>query len=274
MPSDLTILILTFNEELNLPNALRSLRVLEANIYIVDSGSTDRTVEIAREAGCTVVYRKFQNYSTQFQFAIDTAPFGSKWLMRMDADETIDETLAGEIQAIIRGEGPSADAFEVRRKLFFWGKWMRFGGLYPTWLLRLWRSGKGRIESQQMDEHIIVAGSIRRLRGHVIDENHKGLSFWTDKHNRYSDREVLDTTGGFSAADQLAGQAQRRRFLKVEIYLRAPPLYRALLLFVLRYFVFLGFLDGRSGLVFHLLQGLWYRFLVDAKLIEARRKVV
>jgi hypothetical protein len=127
-----------------------------------------------------------------------------------------------------------------------------------------------------MDEHVVLArGRTEPLDHDLIDENLKGLGFWTGKHNGYADREVMDILAGRSATDpaddKLAGQARRRRWLKSRLYARAPLFLRAFLYWFTRYVLRLGFLDGRPGLVFHFLQGFWYRFLVDAKLVEALR---
>ena len=145
------------------------------------------------------------------------------------------------------------------------------GGYYPTWLLRIWKTGLARCEDRWMDEHIILSqGTIATLNNDIIDENQKGLTFWIDKHNRYADREVKDLLM-LNKNDRLllaehSTQASQRRWIKQNIYLRSPLFLRAFLYFLVRYLMGLGFLDGVEGLIFHFLQGFWYRFLVDAKL--------
>jgi hypothetical protein len=159
------------------------------------------------------------------------------------------------------------------------GRWIKHGGYYPTWLLRIWRTGLGTCEQRWMDEHIVLShGQIANLKYDIIDENQKGLSFWTDKHNRYADREIQDLLGVLLASDdpliqhQQHSQAKQRRWVKKNLYARSPLFLRAFIYFLLRYTIGLGFLDGIEGLIFHVLQGFWYRFLVDAKLYERRRQ--
>jgi hypothetical protein len=159
-------------------------------------------------------------------------------------------------------------------------RWIRHGGYYPTWLLRIWRTGYGTCEQLWMDEHIVLSqGKVANLKHDIIDENHKGLTFWTDKHNRYADREVKDLflSERGKSADQLLqsnnfSQASQRRWVKNNLYGRSPLFFRAFVYFLLRYTIGFGFLDGIEGLIFHFLQGFWYRFLVDAKIYEIHKK--
>ena len=155
-----------------------------------------------------------------------------------------------------------------------WGPWICFVGYAPTWLLQLWRAGTARSENIWMGEHMVVAKGdfIDYLKHDIIDENHKGLTFWIDKHNRYSDREIMamQTSSASGARHSVGGAVGRRRFLKRTIYGRSPLFLRAIAYGFLRYFVLLGFLDGRAGFVFHFLQGFWYRLVIDAKIFEQR----
>ncbi len=274
--TDLSVIILTYNEEVNLPICLESLAGLGAEIFIVDSGSTDSTVEIAKEFGAAVVYNQFENHAAQVNWALKNLPIKTQWVMRLDADERITEDLSDELAKIVCARDKDISGYEVRRRVYFWGSWIKFGGYYPVWLLRVWRFGHGVSEQRWMDEHIVLSqGKTGRLRHDIIDENLKGLSFWTDKHNGYADREVRDLLNfdGGESSDKLTGQASRKRWLKRHWYSRLPLFFRAFLYWFFRYFLLLGFLDGRSGLVFHFLQGFWYRFLVDAKLYEYKRRL-
>ncbi|MBU1041672.1 MAG: glycosyltransferase family 2 protein [Proteobacteria bacterium] len=271
----LSVVILTHNEAANLPVCLKSLAGLGAAIFVVDSGSTDDTVEIARQAGCAVLEHPFENYARQLNWALDSLPLDTPFVMRLDADESLTPELAQELATRLPTLPDQIGGLMLKRRVYFWGRFIRHGGYYPTWLLRIWRRGQARCEERWMDEHmVLVSGELGRLQHDIIDENHKGLSFWTDKHNRYADREVLDmlALARPGAEDIPAGQAGRRRWAKVNLYAKSPPFLRALLYFLYRYVARLGFLDGVPGLVFHFLQGFWYRFLVDAKLYEAKRK--
>jgi glycosyltransferase involved in cell wall biosynthesis len=266
----LTVLILTRDEEANLPATLASLASLGARLVVIDSGSTDRTCALATAAGAEVVHHPFTSQADQVNWALDHLDLPSDWLMRLDADERLTPELVEELQATLPAASPEITGFELKRRVYFWGHWIRHGGYYPTWLFRVWRRGTARSEQRWMDEHLVSSGgTVARLRHDIIDENRKGLSFWVDKHNRYADREVLDMLAEAPAA-AVAGQAGRRRWLKLNLYRRSPPFLRAIAYWALRYFLLLGFLDGIPGLVFHLNQGLWYRLLVDAKLHERR----
>lgn len=269
----ISVVILTLDEEPNLPHALRSLEGLDCEVHVVDSGSKDRTREIAEAWGAKVVTHAFENQARQLNWALDSLPLAAPWTLRLDADERLTDELRRELAAVLATAPGDVAAYMMKRRVYFWGKWIRFGGYYPTWLLRLWRTGRARSEDAWMDEHMIVAhGRIARLAHDFVDENNKGLSFWIDKHNRYADRELLASRTGLEtpAAAGMGREVARKRFLKSAVYGRAPLFLRAIAYWLLRYVLMLGFLDGRAGFVFHFMQGLWYRLLVDAKIYESR----
>lgn len=271
----LSVIILTKDEEQNLRVGLESLRPLGCRVFIVDSGSRDRTVDLARIFGCTVVERPWTTYGEQFAWAMDNLPFDTPWVMRLDADERLTPDLVEELRSALSRASDDVGGFQMKRRVYFWGRWIRHGGYYPTWLLRVWRRGEARIESRWMDEHMVLKrGAVASLDHDLIDENHKGLGFWVDKHNRYADREVKDLIAMEAKIDEppVAGQAGRRRWLKQNVYANAPLFLRAFAYWLFRYVFRAGFLDGVPGLVFHFNQGLWYRLLVDAKLYEMRRR--
>jgi glycosyltransferase involved in cell wall biosynthesis len=274
----LSIVILTKNEAANLSASLASLQELNAEVFVVDSGSTDQTVAIAQQAGCQVFEHPWENYAKQLNWAIQNLPITSPWIMRLDADERLTPELVEELKQVLLQTPDDISGYQVKRRVFFMGRWIRHGGYYPTWLLRIWRTGLGICEQRYMDEHIVLStGKVANLQHDIIDENYKGLSFWTDKHNRYADREVKDllTVMSTESDDLLKGgqfsQASRRRWVKSNLYARSPLFFRAFLYFLMRYTIGLGFLDGIEGLIFHFLQGFWYRFLVDAKIYELKR---
>ena len=275
----LSVIILTKNEEANLLNCLNSLQKLNAEIFVVDSGSTDQTVEIAQKAGCQVFEHPFENQAKQLNWAIQNLPIATPWLMRLDADERLTPELAEELKLVLPQTSDDITGYQVKRRVFFMNRWIRYGGYYPTWLLRIWRTGLGTCEQRWMDEHIVLSqGKVANLQHDIIDDNKKDLSFWIDKHNCYADREVKDLLNMVVEQDdpllkkgQLS-QASQRRWIKKNFYGRSPLFLRAFLYFLMRYTIGLGFLDGKEGLIFHFLQGFWYRFLVDAKIYELRKK--
>jgi len=276
--ADLAIIILTFNEECHLARALNSVESIASEIFVIDSYSFDRTVEIAHARGATVLENKFVNYAKQFQWALENAPITASWVMRLDADEIVGPNLASEIDRKLPTLGGDIAGVNLKRKHIFMGQWIRHGGRYPLVLLRIWRNGQGRIESRWMDEHMIVwGGRTVTFCGDFADHNLNGLTFFTDKHNKYATREAIDILnqkyGLFSRDEDLSSksaslQAAVKRWLKEKIYNRLPFWVGPLGYFLYRYIMQFGFLDGSKGLVYHFLQGFWYRFLVGAKVAE------
>lgn len=277
---DLSVIILTFNEEKHIERCLRSLLPFTNKIFIVDSGSTDQTVAIARSLGAMVEQNTWVNYAKQFNFGIEHNPFHTQWLMRMDADEYVLPELAAEINEKLAKLPSDVSGIYLKRRVMFMNQWIRRGGYYPTWLLRIWQSGKGICEESWMDEHIkIFSGRSIQFEHDIVDHNLNNLTWWTQKHNLYAIREMIDLLNiryDFNDAETVeprffGTQEQRKRYLKIQ-YASLPLFTRPLLYFVYRYFVKLGFLDGKKGLIWHFLQGLWYRFLVDTKIFEVYLK--
>lgn len=281
--NDLSVLILTGNEEKNIEKCLRSLKPLGAQVYIVDSESTDRTVELATGLGATVLSRPWTTYADQFNWGLANAGITSTWTMRMDADEEVMPELAAALKTFLVAPPADVSGVYVRRRVYFLGQWIKHGGYYPTWLLRVFRTGKGQCESLFMDEHIVMSeGRVISIEADIIDKNNKDLTFWTNKHNSYATREVKDILNkqaavhsqqpqeGVLTASVSGQQDSVKRWVKDNFYLRMPLFVRPFLYFIYRYFIRLGFLDGTRGLIFHFLQAFWYRFLVDAKLYEHR----
>jgi glycosyltransferase involved in cell wall biosynthesis len=270
----LSVILLTYNEAVNLPAALTSAASLDAEIYIVDSGSIDSTLEIAQNFGAHIYEHAFESQSAQLNWALDSIPITTPWILRLDADEWLTPELANELKTLLPKLSDDVTGLEINRRVVFWGRWIRHGGFYPTWLLRVWRTGTARSEQRWMDEHMVLLhGRAIKLDHDFIDENRKGLTFWIDKHNRYADREVKDLLilAESGIGGQPVGQAGRRRWAKDKLYRRCPLFWRALMYWFYRYVIRFGFLDGQPGLVFHFLQAFWYRLLVDAKLYELRR---
>lgn len=274
----LAVIVLTYNEERHLGRCLASVAAIASQVFVVDSYSTDRTVAIAREHGARVLENAFVNQAKQFQWALHNAPITADWIMRLDADEVVEADLAREIAAKLPTLSVEVAGVNLKRKHIFMGRWVRHGGRYPLVLLRIWRRGQGRIENRWMDEHIVVwGGRTVTFGGGFRDHNLNGLTFFTDKHNQYATREALELLNQrlrlFArdegvTADATSVQTYVKRLVKVQLYNRLPFTVSALGYFLYRYVFRLGFLDGRPGLVYHFLQGYWYRFLVGAKVME------
>jgi len=274
---ELSILILTHNEEKNISKCIESILPLTDKIYIVDSGSSDATVKIAQQFGAQVEQHPWTTYADQFNWGLDHFKFETEWVMRMDADEEFTPGLVSTLDSFLKSPPDEVNGVYIKRRVYFMGKWIKHGGYYPTWLLRVFRKDIGRCEALWMDEHIVLTeGNSIRIEEDIIDKNNKDLTFWTDKHNKYASREVLDILNkrqesrqsNLLDADLGGTHAQSRRWLKDKVYGRMPLFLRPFAYFMFRYFIKLGFLDGKEGFIFHTLQGFWYRFLVDAKLYE------
>lgn len=280
----IAVVILTYNESVHLPRALCHVREFAREIFVVDSFSTDDTIELASAGGAQVLQHPFQYQAQQFQWAMENAPITADWVMRLDADEIIEADLAEEIRANLPTLPEDVTGINLNRKTIFQGKFIRWGGRYPLTLLRIWRRGKARIEDRWMDEHMyLTEGRAVTFRGGFADHNLYDLTFFTAKHNGYASREAIDVLNQrlrpleaqVALTDKAtAKQAKIKRFLKESIYNRMPFEISAFLFFVYRYVFRLGFLDGRRGLVYHVLQGFWYRFLVGAKLRELEQAVM
>jgi len=275
----LTVVILTFNEAQHIRRAIESVRGIADRIFVVDSGSSDETVEIARACGADVRHNRWVNYATQFNWALDQLPADTEWVLRLDADEIVTAPLATEIAARLPQLGPEVDGVYVSRRMTFLRRPIRHGGVFPVRILRIFRHGRGRCENRWMDEHIKIEGAAVTFHNEILDDNINPLTWWTAKHNSYASREALDLLNlkfGFmpheTVADLRSGQqAGTKRWLKENVYARLPGGARSLAYFCYRYVIRMGFLDGREGALFHVLQGFWYRYLVDAKLYEVHQ---
>lgn len=275
MKDILSVYIPTFNEEINLPQCLESVCKLGASVFLVDSNSTDRTVEIARAAGCQVFTGNWRTFSDKMNWAISELPIQTPWTLRIDADEWLTEELISELKARLHNTSDEVGAFSVNRRVYFLKRWIRFGGMYPLWGIRVWRSGRAKCEIRELDEHMDVVGRIEKLEYDIVDEGQRGLTHWVQKHNHYADlevREFLRAHGQGDASTTLTDQAAKKRWLKANFYYRLPKFVRALLFWMYRYLIKFGFLDGIPGLIYHTLHGFWYRFLIDSKLYEEENR--
>jgi glycosyltransferase involved in cell wall biosynthesis len=269
---DLAVVILTFNEALHLQRCIDSVAGMAQRIIVVDSLSSDRTVEIARAAGASVLTHAFVNHAAQLNWALEHAAIDTQWVMRLDADEVVTDRLRKVLRPALSRLPDAVAGVTLNRQIHFLGRWIRHGAIYPRRMLRVWRKGHGRSEERWMDEHIVVDGTIVHLDADLADINLNNITWWVSKHNHYATREAIDqlqqrTQRGVADA-AISRQARVTRWLKRHVYGSLPMPVRSLAYFVYRYVVRLGFLDGWPGLVFHALQGLWYRFLVDVKVRE------
>jgi len=275
--ADVAVIILTYNEEANIAQALASVCGWAREVFIVDSYSTDRTLDIARQFDCQIVQHAFNNYSTQRNYALDELPIHSAWVLFLDADEWLPDDLKSEIAGVLSGS-PEVDGFVLSRRLIWMGAWIK-RGYYPTWILRLFRRGKGRCEDREVNEHLVVEGTTARLTHDFMHEDRKGVTEWIAKHNAYATLEartmlIRSPDEPYREIDaRLFGtQAQAKRWLRHRVWGRLPLLIRPFLFFFYRYVLRGGILDGRQAFIYHFLQALWFPFLVDVKYLEMKMK--
>lgn len=282
MKNPLSILLVTYNEEINVEHCLQSVAKWANEILVVDSFSTDKTLEICSKYTDKIYQHPFKNHGKQVNWALDNVPISNEWIFQLDADETVTPELADELMETLPSLPKDVAGLYAKRRVYFMGRWIRYGDYYPMWLLRVFRKGKARNEEFEEDRVLLLEGKSAKLKNDFIDYNRKDLAFWTEKHNQWAAnemRDLVDLTRGTKQdatrvvirSSLFAMQDQRRRWMKKNLYAKTPLFLRALLYFFYRYFLRLGFLDGREGLIFHFLQGFWYRFYVDAKIFEAEK---
>ena len=281
MKTKIAAIILTFNEEIHIERCIRSILPVTDQICVVDSFSTDNTVEMAKSLGAKVAQREWKHYSDQFAWGLQHFQPKSEWLLRMDADEYFEPDLQEELPRLVHDAEKDLMGIYLKRKTVFNGKWIRHGGTFPMYMLRVWRNGAGEIEQRWKDAHVTLPPGTKTTtaNGGWVDESLKGITFWVRKHNKYASGEAIDLLNiehQFFQDDQSLlkssdRQAKRKRIIKRNYYSRLPLGFRALLYFLYRYILLLGFLDGREGFVWHFLQGYWYRHLVDVKIREVKR---
>ena len=278
---DISVIILTYNEELHIRRCIENVSSFAKEIFVIDSFSTDKTVGIAQEyENVQVLQNKWENqYAKQFNWGLEHAPITAKWVLRLDADEYLMPELIRELEGRLPLLEPDITGVVFKRRHIFLNKWMK-RGIYPVYLLRMFRYGKAICEQRLMDEHIqLLEGTAINFEEDFVDHNLNNLSWFCNKHVGYAVREAadlldieLDIYGTSLSDDQkiLTAQAMDKR-RKKHRYARMPLFWRAFVYFCYRYFLKAGFLEGKEGFLWHFLQGWWYRTLVDAKVFEIKQ---
>lgn len=269
-----SVVILTFNSAATIEKTIRAAQAVSDDVNVIDSYSTDGTVDVLGRLDVAVVQHEFRNYSAQRNWAIENLPLRHRWQLHLDADEYLSARLIEEIADLPEDPGDGVCGYYIPRRVRFLGRTIRHGGMYPIWHLRLFLGDKGRCEDREYDQHFYLTGQTGKLKNCMVDDQRMSLSEWTARHNRWSDaeaRQIIDGIGTSVISGKWSGSpVQRKRSLRGAYY-RAPFFLRALGLFFYRYILRLGFLDGKAGLVFFILQTFWFRFLVDAKLYEDQK---
>lgn len=280
-----TGVVLTLNEEQNLERCLSSLDGWVRAAVVVDSGSTDGTVEIARRHEAIVIQHPFRSHVQQWRWALNQLPVSTGWVLALDADQRVTPELKAELEDLFRDNAPQLEKIEglyIKRRQVFRGRWIRHGGYYPKYLLKLFRRDACVMDDLDLvDHHFYVKGPTLKLKHDLIEENYKenDITFWTEKHNRYAVHMAEEQLRRMNAAGpapiepRLFGTPDQRVLWFKSVWSRLPLYVRPFLYFTYRYFFRLGLLDGKQGFIFHFLQGFWFRLLVDIKSDEARARV-
>lgn len=270
-----SVIVLSYNEEANLPNCLASLGGLKCRVFVVDSYSTDKTPEIAKAQGAAFTQHPFENYAAQRNWALRQLLIETPWVLNLDADERLTPELVAEINNVVEQPSPGIAGYLLRKRTIFMGRWIRHGGHYPSHHLRLFRAGSGRCEDRLYDQHFLVDGQVEQLKHDYLDIVASNLSAWSVRHVRWAGMEAGEMLAGGDRTGQVnpnvtGNPIERRRWWR-KTYGNYPLFLRAFVYWCYRYFFRLGFLDGKEGLIFHFLQGFWFRILVDAMIWEQRR---
>lgn len=270
---DITIVILTKNEEVNLPDCLESVKGFAKRCVVVDSGSTDKTELIAKEYGADFFQHPFENYARQFNWALDNTDITTKWTFRLDADERLTPKLCAELSHLMaEHDNDEVNGISMEASLFFMGKEMKHGGPQKRKLM-LFKSGTGRIEDRKMDEHTILStGRAIECKEKFLHYDFKDMNFWINKLNWYATREMQDyfefihgKNASINAQDKEINKIRNKKF---GVYYKFPKFLRCWLMFVYAYIFQLGFLDGKEGFIYHWTYHRFYRTLVDCKILE------
>lgn len=270
--TDVTAVILTKNEEKNLKDCLESLKGFAKRTVIVDCGSEDGTCSIAEEYGADVYFHPFENYSKQFNWALDNTDITTKWTYRLDADERLTPALKEELAALaVEHADDDINGFSTEAWLVFLGRVLKHGAANKRRIV-MFKTGIGRIEDRKMDEHTVLSeGKSISCKERFIHEDFKDMTHWINKMNWYATREMQDYfefKEGKSAVienDRYVAETRRKKF---GFYYKLPMFSRSWFLFVYYYIFKGGFLDGRPGYIFNYMYHRWYRNLVDTKIYE------
>lgn len=273
-----SFIILTFNEEIHLPRLLQSIENLSAPIFILDSGSTDRTLDICKEYHVVTAFHPFENHPKQWDFALRNFEVKTPWVICLDADQEVSPELLLRLQNFDEQQFSEINGIYFNRKNHFKGRWIKHGGYFPFYLLKMFRYGTGFSDlNENMDHRFIVPGKTviwkdAYLREENLKENQ--IRFWIDKHNRYSDLlaqeeiERMQKLRQQTLKPKFGGTPDERTAWLKNIWWKLPRYWRPCIYFFHRLTIQRGFLDGKKGIIFHFLQGFWFRLMVDIKIEE------
>ncbi|MFD0748881.1 glycosyltransferase family 2 protein [Mucilaginibacter calamicampi] len=278
MKTPFSFVILTYNEEMHLPRLLQSIAGLNAPVFILDSGSTDNTLAIAQQFGAVTLQNKFINHPQQWHHALNNFGIETPWVICLDADQIVSEILRQKLLNFNGEEYDKIDGIYFNRKYVFKGQWIKHGGYYPFYQLKMFKYGVGYSDlNEHMDHRFVVPGNtVIWKEGLIVEENFKenNISFWLDKHNRYSDLvaqeevERMQSLREQTVKPRLSGTPDERTAWRKQLWWKLPRYIRPMLYLTQRMIFQLGLLDGRTGIIYHFLQSFWFRLVVDIKIDE------
>lgn len=277
MTCSISVLILTYNEEVNLRDCIKSVVGWADEIVIVDSFSNDRTESIAREYPITYIQHAYESAPAQWDWALNNLSFRNDWIFALDADFRVSEELKTALSTELPTLLESIRGLYVRHRQVFRGRFIRHGGIYPRYWLRVFRLQFASVDSNELvDQHYYVSGETKRIEFDIIEDNRKerDLGFWVAKQLRFAERAAIEELRRRNQdlitpiQPSVSGSSdQRTLWLKKQWY-RFPLFWRSVVYFLYRYFFRLGFLDGKEGFLYHLTQCLLYRVAVDSYIDE------
>ncbi|MCX5686496.1 MAG: glycosyltransferase family 2 protein [Candidatus Omnitrophica bacterium] len=270
MKLPISTIIITHNEEKNVKACLDSVAGWADEILVIDSGSTDSTREIAHLYTDKIYEHPFENYARQRSWAQNSLPIRNEWVFHLDADEQVSPELLSEFCETFR-YGPRVDGYMMPRKTIFRGRWIKHGGHYPSYHLRLFKKDKGGSEERFYDQHYIVNGRTAMLKGDIVNTVTPDIKALIAKCKVVLEaREILYNDKRTLNIKLNGTPIERMNWLRYKIYYRAPLFIRPILYFLYRYFLRLGFMDGEKGLIFHFYQGFLLRFLIDMEIMKLK----
>lgn len=279
MTIPLTAVILTFNEELNIKACLESISGWCESILVVDSGSTDGTLDICKQYPTQLLTHPYTDHASQWNWILNEVSFSTNWILALDADNIVSDDARKSIAQVVLRDDPSMGGYYLAHRHNFRGKHIR--GLKSNWLRLVHRQRVQVDLSELVDFRFFTGYDIGFLTGEIIESNLKemDIDFWIDKHQKFSSRmameEVLRCKGAlaWNTTGKISGNSDQRMVFFKNIWYHLPLFFRPFLYFFYRYFIRFGFLDGANGFVFHFLQAFWFRFLVDIKIAELKRRL-
>lgn len=262
-----SVLVITKNEEANIGPCLQSINWAD-QIFVVDSGSSDKTLKIAKKYTDKVYKHPFYNFSQQRNWAQDNLPIKNEWIMHLDADERVEKGLFYELKKIVESDN-QINGLMAARKTYFRGSWIKHGGHFPVYQLCIYKKNKGRSEQRYYDQNYSVSGKVLKAKSGIINIINPDLNAWRNRHRKWAKLEAEEALHNKSRQLKInwrGSPIERRNWARYKFYYRLPLFIRPFLYFFYRYVLRLGFLDGRQGLIFHFWQGLWFRLIVDKEI--------